>query len=366
MQKLKDIINFLETVAPLSLQENYDNSGLVYGDPNKMIEKAIVSLDLTNEVIDEAVREKVQLLVVHHPPIFKPIKQFKHDDDVSLMLIRAIREDIAIYAIHTNLDNVLWGVNGEIASRLELINTEVLAPLQHTHQKMITYVPVSHLEQVRNAIFEAGAGTVGPYSECSFTAPGKGTFKPNEGSTPWIGTTGKRHEEPEERLEVLFPVHLQAQVIRSLKVSHPYETPAFDIVALENTFQEIGAGAIGALSSPISGEDFLNKVSSIFGSAVIRHNGIGGKMIKRVALCGGAGKSLINNALNKGADVFLTADLTYHDFFVPAKKMLLADFGHYESEQFTSDLIIRLVREKFPNFAVLKTAIKTNPVHYFL
>jgi dinuclear metal center YbgI/SA1388 family protein len=366
MQKLKDIINFLETVAPLSLQESYDNSGLLYGDPEKSIEKTIVSLDLTDAVLEEAISLNAQLIIVHHPPVFKPIKRMSISDPVSNLLIKAIQKDIAIFAIHTNLDNVIWGVNGEIASRLGLLNIKVLSPLSHTHQKLIVYVPTLHLDAVRNALFEAGAGSIGKYSECSFTSKGLGTFKANEDAKPWIGKIGERHEEAEEKLEVLIPTHLQLTVVDALKSAHPYETVAYDIVALQNSFHEIGAGAIGNLPEPVSGISFLKKVSSIFGSSVIRHNSIEKKEIYRVALCGGAGKSLINNALRNKADVYLTADLSYHDFFVPGKQMLLADFGHYESEQYTSDLIIRLVTEKFPNFAVLKTGIQTNPVHYLL
>ena len=366
MQKLKDIINFLETVAPLNLQEGYDNSGLLYGNPEQSIEKTIVSLDLTDAVLDEAISLNAQLIIVHHPPVFKPIKRLSYTDPVSQMLIKAIRADIAVYAIHTNLDNVLWGVNGEIAARLDLHDLEVLSPLHHSHQKLITYVPKSHTAAVRDAIFRAGGGSIGHYSECSFTTEGIGTFKADIGAKPWIGHVGERHTETEEKLEILFPMHLKGKVIEALRSFHPYETVAFDVLALENSFKEIGAGAIGKLTNPMPGKIFLEKVRSIFGSTVIRHNSIEKKEISKVALCGGAGKSLINNALGKNADAYLTADLSYHDFFVPGHQMLLADFGHYESEQYTSDLIIRLVTEKFPNFAVLKTAIKTNPVHYLL
>jgi dinuclear metal center YbgI/SA1388 family protein len=366
MQKLKDIINFLETVAPLSLQEGYDNSGLLYGDPESNIEKTIVSLDLTDAVLKEAINIKAQLIIVHHPPVFKPIKRLSHYDQVSRMVIKAIQEHIAIYAIHTNLDNVIWGVNGEIANRLGLKDLMVLSPLSNTHQKLIVYVPALHTEKVRNAVFAAGGGAIGNYSDCSFSSKGIGTFKANEGSNPWTGKIGERNEEAEEKLEFLIPVHLQASILQEVQNSHPYETVAYDIVALNNQFHEIGGGAIGRLNAPMPTELFLKEVKSIFGSAVIRHNGIEKREISKVAICGGAGKSLINNALSKGADAFLTADLSYHDFFVPPFKMLLADFGHFESEQFTSELIISLVKEKFPNFAVLKTAIQTNPVHYFL
>ena len=366
MQKLKDIINFLEVIAPLSLQEGYDNSGLLYGDLEKNIKKAVVSLDLTDDVLEEAIHVDAQLIIVHHPPVFKPIKRISQFDPVSRMLIKAIQKDIAVYAIHTNLDNVIWGVNGEIANRLGLKELKVLSPLNHTHQKLIVYVPTLHVDKVRDAVFAVGGGTIGNYSECSFSSKGIGTFKANEGSNPWTGKIGERKEEQEEKLELLIPSHLRGLILEEIKKNHPYETVAYDIIALENTFHEIGGGAIGKLTEPLPTEEFLSQVKSIFGSAVIRHNSIQKKEITKVAICGGAGKSLINSALSKGADAYLTADLTYHDFFVSGHQLLLADFGHFESEQFTSDLIIRLVTEKFPNFAVLKTGIKTNPVHYFL
>lgn len=366
MQKLKDIINFLEVIAPLSLQEDYDNSGLVCGDPESKIEKAIASLDLTDAVLEEAILLEAQLIIVHHPPLFKPLKRIGHDDPIAGMLIKAIRKNIAIYSIHTNLDNVIWGVNGEIARRLGLSELTVLSPLAQTHQKLIVYVPLLHVDRIRNAVFSAGGGTVGHYTECSFATKGFGTFKAIEGANPSKGHIGERHHENEEKLEFLIPSHLQKTILEEVKKNHPYETVAYDVISLENSFQEIGGGAIGLLKAPLSTNEFLNKVKSIFGSAVIRHNAIEKKEISKVAICGGAGKSLINNALRFGADAYLTADLSYHDFFVPGHQMLLADFGHFESEQFTSDLIIRLVTEKFPNFAVLKTGIQTNPVHYFL
>ena len=366
MHSIAVIINFLETVAPLHLQEEYDNSGFVCGDSSAASQGAIVALDLTEEVVDEAIGHGFNMIIVHHPPIFKGLKKIDAKDPVTKMLLRCIHHEIAIYAIHTNLDNVIWGVNGEIGARMGLKNLQVLAPKAGTHLQLNTYVPSSHAEMVKNAIFEAGAGAIGLYNECSFSSQGEGTFKALEGANPFIGEKGLRHLEHEQKLEFIFPVHLQSQVLMALNAAHPYETVAYNIVPLENQFHELGAGAIGTLPEPVAEKDVLSMLKSIFKTGIIRHSPFTGKTIKTIALCGGSGKSLIYNALGMKADLYFTGDLGYHDFFLPAGRMLLADIGHFESEQFTSDLLERVIKEKFPTFAVLKTGRYTNPVNYFL
>lgn len=366
MQRISDIINVLETQAPLFLQESYDNSGLVCGEPGQPCAGATTALDLTEAVIDEAIARKHNLIIVHHPPIFSPIKRIVKGDATSDLLIKAIRNNISVYACHTNLDNVLWGVNGEIASRIGLINRRVLTPKSDTHKKIITFVPPAHLDQVRDALFAAGAGKVGQYEESSFNVAGSGNFKPGEEANPYIGQKGTRHTEAEERLEAIFPAYLQTSVINALINSHPYEVPAFDIFQMENHFKEFGGGIIGELSEPILEEDLLNILRSTFRTGVIRHSPLINKPLQTIAICGGAGKSMIINALRQNVDAFITADLSYHDFFSPGGRMLLADIGHFESEQYTSELLSRLIKEKFPTFAVQKTGINTNPVNYFL
>jgi dinuclear metal center YbgI/SA1388 family protein len=366
MHRIADIINFLETLAPLHLEEEYDNSGLVCGDSSTAAQGAIAALDLTEEVIDEAIGHGFNLIIVHHPPIFKGLKKINAKDPVTSMLLRCIQHNIAIYAIHTNLDNVIWGVNGEIAARMGLKNLQVLSPKAGTHLQLNTYVPSAHAELVKNAIFEAGAGAIGLYNECSFSSLGEGTFKALEGANPFIGEKGLRHLEEEQKLEFIFPVHLRGQVLKALNAAHPYETVAYNIVPLENQFLELGAGAIGILQEPLAENDVLSMLKSIFKTGTIRHSPFTGKTIQTIALCGGSGKSLINNALGLNADLYFTGDLGYHDFFLPAGRMLLADIGHFESEQYTSDLLERVIKEKFPTFAVLKTGRYTNPVNYFL
>lgn len=366
MQSLAHIINVLETFAPLDFQEDYDNCGLVYGNPSKNIEKTLIALDLTQEVMDEAILVEAGLIIVHHPPIFKGMKRFSQEDPTSLLLMQAIRLDIAIYACHTNLDNVINGVNGEIASRLGLQHIRVLQPKIGTHQKLVTYVPVEYLTKVREALFLAGAGNIGNYSDCSFSTSGIGTFKAQANAKPFVGELGSLHEEKESRLELIIPTHLSQKIITALKKNHPYETVAFDIIALNNVFDEIGAGVLGELPEEIDELEFLYKIKNIFHTGVIKHNSIRGKAIKKVAICGGSGKSLIYSALKENSDIFITADLGYHDFFIPGKRMLLADIGHFESEQFTSDRLVTILKEKFPNFVVLKSGVNTNPVNYFL
>jgi len=366
MHTIADIINFLETLAPLYLQEEYDNCGLVCGNSSTTALGSIVSLDLTEEVVEEALEKGFNLIIVHHPPIFKGLKKIDAKDPVTSMILRCIQQNIAIYAFHTNLDNVIWGVNGEIASRLGLKNLQVLSPKAGTHRQLTTYVPSSQAEKVKDAVFEAGAGAIGLYAECSFSSMGEGTFKALEGANPFIGKKGLRHIEQEQKLEFVFPIHLQAQVMVALKAAHPYETVAYNILPLENHFHELGAGAIGTLPEPVAEKDVLIMLKSIFKTGTIRHSPLTGKPIKTIALCGGSGKSLINNALIMKADLYFTGDLGYHDFFLPNGRMLLADIGHFESEQYTSDLLERVIKEKFPTFAVLKTGIYTNPVNYFL
>ncbi len=362
----KDIINFLETKAPLGLQASYDNSGWVVGNPEQPCTGVLTALDLTPDVIQEAIEKKINLIIVHHPPIFKGLKQLMPSNPVARMLASALKADLSIYAIHTNLDHVLWGVNGEIANRIGLQNTRVLDPLPNTHQKLVTFVPVNHAAAVRTSLFETGAGAIGNYDECSFNATGIGTFRANEHANPFVGAINEQHHEKEERIEVIFPTHLQNAILSALFKAHPYETVAYDIYPLENKFQEIGAGAIGSLPMPMDEKDFLSHLKKTFQTGVIRYSQFTGKPIQQVALCGGSGKSLIINALKNKADVYITADLGYHDFFEPDGKLLLADIGHFESEQYTSDLLERAIKEKFPTFAVLKTGRNTNPVNYFL
>lgn len=364
--KISDITAILEHIAHPSLQESYDNSGLLVGDKSAICTGIIVSLDVTEEIIEEAVRKHCNLIVTHHPIVFKGLKRFTGANYVERTVIRAIQNNIAIYAIHTNLDNIVTGVNNKIAEKLGLMNCKVLLPKEGILKKLVTFCPTENAEEVRNALFDAGAGAVGKYNECSFNLEGKGSFKPGDGSNPHVGEKGQRHYEDETRIEVLFPAHIQNKLLKSLRASHPYEEVAYYLNTLDNVQDDIGSGLIGELPEEVMEEDLLKLLKNQFTLSVIRHTALSGKKIKKVALCGGAGIFLLKNALAAGAEVFISGDIKYHEFFDADGQILLADIGHFESEQFTIELLAELLQQKLLNFAVLKSEINTNPVKYYV
>jgi dinuclear metal center YbgI/SA1388 family protein len=363
--KIREIIDLLESYADPSLQESYDNAGLITGNAGEECTGVICSLDATEEVIMEAKKKNYNLVVSHHPIVFKGLKRINGSNYVERTIIAAIKNDIAVYAIHTNLDNVQNGVNGRIAAMMGLKNISVLAPKEAVLKKLFTFVPVEKAEQVRAAIFNAGAGMIGNYSECSFNSEGTGTFKPGEESNPFIGEKGRRHNEPELRIEAVFPAYLEKGIVSSMKKAHPYEEVAYDIISLTNNHPGIGSGMIGSLEPAVSAEEFLEMVRHVFKVPFVRHTKPTGRSIKTVAICGGAGSFLISKALRAGADAYVTADIKYHEFFDANDRIMVCDAGHYESEQFTIDLLQEVIARKFPTFAVLKTEVNTNPVRYF-
>lgn len=362
--KIADIVTFLESLAHPSLQEHYDNTGLLTGNAAAECTGIICSLDATEDVVREAIDKKCNLIVAHHPIIFGGLKKITGRNYVERTIISAIKNDIAIYAIHTNLDNVISGVNGKMAAVLGLQDVTILAPKDNTLRKLFTFAPADHAGAVRDAIFEAGGGHIGNYSECSFNTAGTGTFKAGEDTDPHVGNIGERHSENEIKIEVIFPSYLEHRVIAAMKKAHPYEEVAYDIVSLTNAHPQTGAGLIGRLAQPEEEKAFLARVKQAFGTGVIRHTPLLGRPVNRVALCGGAGSFLVSKALSAGADVFVTADMKYHEFFDADGRMVIADIGHYESEQFTISLLAERLEQKFHTFAVLKTAVRTNPVHY--
>ena len=362
---ISEIIQHLEIFAPPSLQESYDNAGLIVGESNAECTGIITSLDTTEAVIEEAIRKNCNLIVSHHPIIFSGVKKLNGKNYVERTIIKAIKNDIAIYAIHTNLDNVKKGVNKKIAEKIGLKNLQILQPKENLLKKLITFAPIDKAEDLRKALFSAGAGQLGKYSECSFNSEGTGTFKPVEGADPFVGEIGSRHKEKEMKIEVIFPAYLEQKIIRAMIEAHPYEEVAYDIISLGNYLSDVGSGMIGDIEIPLDEKDFLQLIKSAFNLKGIRHTDFPGKKVKKIALCGGAGSFLIPLALSNKADVYITSDIKYHEFF-DAEGMLLLDIGHYESEQFTIDLLYEILKEKFPNFAVRKTEVNTNPVHYFL
>ena len=362
--KIGEVTNYLESLANLSLQESYDNAGLLTGQKSWECSGIICSLDATEEVVKEAISKKCNMVVAHHPIIFGGLKKINGNNYVERAVIAAIKNDIAIYAIHTNLDNMVDGVNGRMATVLGLDKCRILSPKPGILKKLYTFVPLLQAEQVRSALFLAGGGHISNYSECSFNVEGTGTFKAGKDTNPYVGQHGVQHREQEIKVEVIFPAWLENDMIRALRQAHPYEEPAFDIISLSNTFQGTGAGLIGELAVEEEESVFLDRLKREFRLSLVRHTALTGKKIKRVAICGGAGSFLVSKALAAGADAFVTADMKYHEFFDADGKMMIVDIGHYESEQFTIDLLADQLEQKFPTFAVLKTAVITNPVHY--
>lgn len=365
MSTILDITTFLESLAPLSYQESYDNAGLITGSLQWECKGIIVTLDATEEVIREAIAKGCNMVLAHHPIVFKGLKKINGNDYVERAIICAVKNDIALYAIHTNLDNVHTGVNAVIANRLGLINRSVLQLKGSTLKKLFTFVPVDKAEQVKNAIFEAGGGQIGNYSECSFSAEGAGTFKAGEHTHPFVGERGQRHTEREVKLEVVFPEYLERRLVQAMIKAHPYEEAAYDVMALANAHPGTGAGLLGELAEPMEEKGVLQLLKSTFNLQVVRHTRLLNKQVKKVAVCGGAGSFLINKALQSGADMYVTADIKYHEFFDADGRMVIADIGHYESEQYTTDLLYDLLKQKFSSFALLKTEVSTNPVYYF-
>jgi dinuclear metal center YbgI/SA1388 family protein len=363
--QISAILGFLESLAPPAYQESYDNAGLITGSSSWECAGVLTTLDATEEVVKEAILRGCNLIVAHHPIVFRGLKRLNGANYIERTVIAAIKGDVAIYAIHTNLDNVTAGVNGRIAALLGIVGGKPLLSREGVLQKLFCFVPVDHLEAVRSAVFAAGAGHIGRYSECGFAAEGSGTFLAGEGTQPFIGQQGSRHTEKEARLEVILPAHLSGNVVKAMIGAHPYEEVAYDLVALANTHPEVGSGLVGELGEEMPERAFLDRIKSVFGVPVIRHTRLTGRGVKRVAVCGGAGSLLISNALSAGANFYITSDVKYHEFFDAGDGMVIADVGHFESEQFTVDLLFEVLREKFRNFAVLKSDVKTNPVHYY-
>ena len=361
---IKDVIQYLETIAPPTYQESYDNAGLIVGHPNTELTGVIICLDSIEAVVEEAIEKGCNLIVAHHPIVFSGLKRFNWMNYIERTVMKAIKNDISIYAAHTNLDNMRTGVNAKIAERLGLINTEILAPKGSTLKKLYTFIPTSKADGVRNALFAAGAGKIGKYDEASFNLVGAGTFRAGKGANPFVGQIGQRHIEAELKLEVVFEQHLQSKIISALHASHPYEEVAYDIVSLDNKNQQIGSGMVGELKEPMKAKKFLKFVKEAMDAPMIRHTALLDKTIQRIAVCGGSGSFLLNKAIGVQADVFITADYKYHQFFDADGQIIIADIGHFESEQFTIDLFYDLLSKKFNNFAINKTEVNTNPVKY--
>ncbi len=362
--KLSEIISVIESFAPLAYQEAYDNAGLLLGSENMEIKKALITIDVTEEVINEAINVKANLIISHHPVIFNEIKKITGKTYTERIIIKAIKDNMAIYAAHTNLDNVMEGVNYKICQKLDLDNLRILSPVKGELRKIVTFVPLDHADKVRLAIFNAGAGQIGNYEQCSYNLEGFGTFKGSEETNPYAGEKGKLHIEKEIRIETIFPKAIQQKVVSAMIAAHPYEEVAYDIYPLDNSYANAGMGMIGELEKDTNELTFLKKIKSVFDIKTLKHTKLRNKNIKKVAVCGGSGSFLIKDAISADADIFITGDIKYHQFFDAYDNILIADVGHYESEQFTKEIFYELLKKKLPKFALHLSKVKTNPINY--
>jgi dinuclear metal center YbgI/SA1388 family protein len=365
MTTVKEFMSVIETFAPLSLQESYDNCGLQTGNQNNEVTGVMITLDVNNEVLDDALKNHCNLIIAHHPLTLSGLKTITGNTLTEQIIIRAIKNNLSIYSAHTNMDSVKNGVSGILANKIGLTNQHVLSPLKQQLVKLVTFVPQAQAGHVRQAIFDAGAGHIGNYDCCSYNLNGTGTFRGDEKTTPFVGRPGELHTEPEVRIETILPAFIQHQVVRAIITNHPYEEPAYDIYPLSNEWDNIGLGIIGELPTAMNPDTFLNHLKNVTQTECIRHTKPLKKEIKKVALCGGSGSSLTNQAIASGAQVFVTGDFKYHQFFDAQEKIMIADIGHYESEQFIKGLFLELLTKKFPNFAIRLSKVNSNPIKYY-
>ncbi len=362
--KIKEIVSALERFAPLPLQDGFDNAGLQIGLTEAEATGALLCLDVTEAVLDEAIALGYNLVIAHHPLIFKGYKSITGRDYVERCILKAIKNDLVIYAAHTNLDNAPQGVNFKIAEKIGLKNVRILAPQKNALIKLATYVPADYADAVRQALFSAGCGCIGNYDSCSFNVDGNGTFKAQEGTHPFCGTIGQLSVEAEVRIETVLPAYLQSQAVRALRTAHPYEEPAYDIYPLQNSWMQAGAGVIGELDKAETELEFLKRIKKTFEVGCLRHNKLTGREIQKVALCGGAGAFLMPYAMKQDADVFITGEIKYHDYFGHENDILLAEIGHYESEQYTKEIFQTIIRDSVPGLETQISKVNTNPIKY--
>ncbi|WP_020533488.1 Nif3-like dinuclear metal center hexameric protein [Flexithrix dorotheae] len=363
--KIKNITNYLESIAPLAYQESYDNAGLITGESGWEVNGILTTLDCTEVIVEEAIQKNCNLIVAHHPIVFSGLKKINGKNYVEKTIIKAIKNDIAIYAIHTNLDNVNNGVNAMICEKLGLTGLKTLSPKKNILTKLTTFVPKANKEEVLEALSKAGAGNIGNYSNCSFQLEGTGTFQPNEVAKPHIGKANKLESVEEIRLEVILPSYLEGQVLNALKTAHPYEEVAYYLHNLENKYEQIGSGMTGNLPDPLPAKEFLAYLKEKMDLKVIRHTPLVKDSVKKIAVCGGAGSFLLKKAIGARADIFITGDFKYHEFFDAEDKIIIADVGHFESETYTRDLLKRMLEKEFKNISILVSEVNTNPVGYF-
>jgi dinuclear metal center YbgI/SA1388 family protein len=364
MITIRDITRYLDSVAPPALQESYDNAGLLVGNDSLPVSRVLITLDCTEEVVDEAIKTGCNLIVAHHPIVFKGLKRLTGKNYIERTVIKAIKNDIAIYASHTNLDNIKGGVNYKIGRKLGLKDIKILDRKKGILRKLTVFVPKENTDELLEALHAAGAGNIGNYTHCSFRVSGTGTFKPTDKADPHIGKQGRMEHVNEEQIEVVLPMYNEQAVLKAMFEVHPYEEVAYFLHTLENEYQETGSGAIGELPEAMHPAEFLRHLKTCMQLNTVRYTAMGNKKIQKVALCGGSGSFLLQQAIRSGADAFVTADFKYHEFFDAEGRILIADIGHYESEIFTKELFYDLLSEKFPNIALDLSLTVTNPISY--
>lgn len=361
---VNDIAKILEELAPLAHAEDFDNVGLLVGNPSMTVNGILVTLDTLENVVDEAITKKCNLIVSFHPIIFKGLKRITGSNYVERVVLKAIEHKIAIYSMHTALDNSKMGVNAKICEVLNIKNPEILMPRKGAIKKLTTYAPLADAEKIKSALFEAGAGEIGKYSNCSYSLDGVGSFKAGDQANPTVGKIGEIHLEKETQINVIFSFEKEKGILQALSDSHPYEEIAYEVITLENAHQDIGTGMIGTLTEEMDEKEFLLFVKNRMKAKVVRHSNLLGKKVKKVAVLGGSGAFAIGAAKKAKADMYISADFKYHDFFQAENQLVIADIGHFETEQFTKDLLVDYLTKKIPNFAVSLSESITNPIKY--
>ena len=362
--RIAEVMRLIEDFDPLDLQENWDNAGLQVGNPLREATGAMVCLDVTEAILDEAIAKGINLIITHHPLLFKGLKSITGRNSIERIVLKAIKNDIAIYSAHTNMDSAWGGVSHHMAKKIGLKDIEVLDCQHGKLYKLIVFVPVASLDAVRTALVSSGAGNIGNYDSCSYVTQGEGSFRALEGAEPYVGAVGSVHHEAECRLEVILPGRCRSKVLRAMLEAHPYEEPAYDLIALSNENKYAGLGVVGNLPEAEDAVEFLNRVKGIFGTGAVRYSGDITKPIRRVALCGGAGAEFVREAVSRGADAFVTGDVKYHEFMDASERILIADIGHYESEHFTKEIFSEIITKKIPNFAIHYAELEKNPINY--
>jgi len=333
--RIQDLVGLVNTLYPPSLAEEWDNVGLQAGDPGAELNRVLLCLDPSERALDAARTAGAQALLPHHPLIFRPLKNLTPGDETGRILFRAVREGIAVFCAHTNLDRARGGLNDWLAARLGLsAATPLAADRGGDLIKLVVFVPSGYEGVVAEALFKAGAGRIGNYDRCSFAAAGIGTFCPGAGTNPFVGRQGETERMSEVRLEAILPREVQGRVVDRMLRAHPYEEVAYDLIPLANRRPQVGLGRIGRLAEPTTLEAFVAKVKKALGAPSLRLVGDPGRSVAKVALCGGSGASLLGEAARQGADVLVTGDVKYHEArAAESQGMALLDAGHFATER---------------------------------